>query len=119
MKSRTLILAAVCALIAGGALMTTAGVAVSQNTGAGEMTLFGGKTGDVPFPHRAHQSTLGNCDACHGMFPKEKGVVDAMKTDGKLKSKAVMGQCIGCHKDMSKAGEKTGPTSCRACHKKE
>ena len=110
---------AACVLLAGAGFLVSAKTAVSQNTGAAEMVLHGGKTGDVPFPHGTHQTSLGKCDACHGMFPQEKGVIDKRKADGSLKSKAVMNQCTGCHKDMQKAGERTGPTSCRACHQKE
>ncbi|WP_028313478.1 cytochrome c3 family protein [Desulfatibacillum aliphaticivorans] len=118
MKVRTFALGALCTILAAAGLMITAGSAVSQNAGAAQMTLNGGKTGDVPFPHGQHQTTLGKCDACHGMFPQEKGVIDKNKADGSLKSKAVMNQCTGCHKEMKKAGEKTGPTSCRGCHQK-
>lgn len=117
MKSRTFVLAAACALgVLASMAALSGGSFAAQNAGAAEMTLSGGKTGDVPFPHGRHQTALGDCGACHGLFPQEKGVVDAMKAQGKIKSKAVMGQCVNCHKTMTKSGEKTGPVSCRACH---
>lgn len=88
-----------------------------QNRGGAEMELDGGKTGPVPFPHERHQLTLGDCRICHSSFAQKAGAIGEMKSGGQLKKKQVMNKlCIQCHKQKKKAGEKTGPTSCRKCH---
>jgi cytochrome c7-like protein len=84
--------------------------------GSEMMVLPGGKTGDVPFPHRVHQAAYGDCKPCHELYPQEKGAVAEMKAQGLLKKKAVMKNCQKCHRKIKKAGEKSGPTGCRACH---
>lgn len=105
------------ALIAGAALAMSADS--GQVKGAAEMVLTGGKRGDVPFPHQRHQEILVDCNSCHAVFPQEKGAIDALKAEGKLKPKHVMNkQCTKCHKEKKRAGEKAGPTTCTACHKK-
>ena len=87
-----------------------------QNMGGKDMVLKGGKRGDVPFPHGAHQAVLKDCGACHTLFPQEKDAIQTLQTKGDLKKKQVMTQCRNCHKDKGKAGVKTGPTSCKKCH---
>lgn len=90
-----------------------------NNKGAEKMELNGGKKGKVPFPHKLHQEKLGDCDACHSLFPHKAGAIDELKAEGKLKKKKVMNtQCIKCHKAEKKAGNKAGPTSCSTCHSK-
>ena len=107
-------------IFAGFSILVALGMAwAAENMGAPDMTLYGGKTGEVPFPHAMHQQSLKDCSACHGIFPKEAGVIEKMKAGGDLKKKAVMNQCTKCHKDLKKAGEKTGPVSCRKCHQKK
>ena len=98
-------------------------VAVSQaveNKGAKEMSLFGGKSGNVPFPHHRHQEVAGDCNICHALFPQQSGIIRQLKAEGKLKKKQVMNKlCTKCHKQKKKAGEKSGPVTCKSCHIKE
>ena len=104
-----------CTLIAGVALAMSAKTV--ENKGAAEMVLAGGKRGDVPFPHLKHQEKLIDCGTCHAVFPQEKGAIEALKAEGKLKPKQVMNkQCTKCHKEKKRAGEKAGPTTCKSCH---
>jgi hypothetical protein len=84
--------------------------------GAEKMVLTGGKNGKVPFPHAVHQTILNDCNVCHQLFPQNKGIVDRLKNEGKLKKKQLMKQCQACHRKMKKAGSKAGPTRCKACH---
>ncbi len=94
------------------------GMAV-ENKGAAQLTLTGGTQGGVFFPHHQHQNKLEDCQVCHSAFPQEKGAIDKMKKEGKLKSKAVMNkQCIKCHRAEKKEGNPSGPLTCSKCHKK-
>ena len=97
---------------------TSVGFAVAnQNKGAEDMQIAGGTRGDVPFPHRAHQERLDDCNVCHSTFPQKSGSIAALKANGKLKKKYVMNKlCTKCHKETKKAGQKSGPTTCKACH---
>jgi len=91
----------------------------TDNKGAPQITLYGGKSGPVPFPHAAHQAVLDDCTVCHALFPQETGAIEALKASGELKRKQVMNKhCTKCHKKMKKAGQKTGPTTCKSCHVK-
>ena len=90
----------------------------AQNRGAEEMLLSGGKKGDVPFPHSIHQVVLEDCNKCHDLFPQIPGSLEKLKANKKLEKKQVMKQCKNCHKAKKGAGEKTGPTGCKACHSK-
>lgn len=102
------------------AFVSLAFTPVSEKQGAEEISLFGGKRGDVTFPHRRHQDALGDCSICHTLFPREKGVIEAYKKEEKLKPKQVMNKlCVKCHREKAKAGEPTGPRSCNSCHNKE
>ena len=106
------------AALAGLLIFTSAGFA-SENMGRKEMTLFGGKSGAVDFNHHLHQAVVNDCQVCHKDFPQEKGSLEAAKKAGILKKKQVMNKtCVKCHRTKKKAGEKTGPVSCKACHKK-
>ena len=89
-----------------------------HRVGPEELILEGGAFGDVPFPHRAHQEKLVDCNTCHRLFPQEAGSIVALKESGKLKKRQVMNECTFCHYDRKKKGEKGGPTSCSGCHKK-
>jgi hypothetical protein len=104
------------------ALMLVPGGAVAlcvaeQNKGAQEIELAAGKRGNVPFPHRRHQEKLVDCNICHTVFEQKAGSIEELKAQGKLKPKHVMNKlCTKCHKEKKRAGEKTGPTTCKKCH---
>ena len=101
--------------VAAGAFCTT-----EQNKGASDIELAGGKRGNVPFPHHLHQEKLGDCQICHSVFEQKSGSIEELKTQGKLKKKYVMNKlCTKCHKEKKRAGEKSGPTTCKRCHIKE
>ena len=88
-----------------------------ENKGAKELVLSGGKKGNVLFPHHRHQNFLVDCNICHTQFPQEKGSIEKLKSEGKLKKKHVMTKlCTKCHKERKKAGENSGPTKCSKCH---
>ncbi len=68
------------------------------------------------------------CTACHtgAKSPEsitEAGVCDSVKAElekagGPKKMSSLFHKtCKSCHSAMKKAGEKTGPTSCKGCHK--
>ena len=86
--------------------------------GKAVLELTAGEKGDVTFPHKTHQTVLGDCMACHTLFPQKAGVIREMIKDGKLKKKQVMNHCLACHREKLKEGVKAGPTSCSQCHKK-
>ncbi len=91
-----------------------------ENRGPAEMRLDGGSRGVVPFPHQRHQDTLGDCDVCHTLFPKEQGGIARLKREGVLVKKQVMKKhCIQCHQSKKKTGETAGPTKCAKCHVKD
>ncbi len=88
-----------------------------MNVGAEQMTLEGGKKGNVPFAHRIHQEKLGDCEICHSIFPQESGSIKDLKKKGELDKKQVMKKlCIKCHKAERMAGNPYGPTTCSKCH---
>lgn len=104
-------------LLACAAMLMTGLVLAVENKGAATMELEGGNRGKVPFPHHAHQNRLEDCKICHDTFPQEKGVIEKLKKEGKLKPKHVMNkQCTKCHKEKRRAGEKSGPVTCKQCH---
>jgi hypothetical protein len=89
----------------------------TQDKGAENIELEGGKRGKVHFPHRQHQAQLKDCKICHTVFPQKAGSIKALKAEGKLKKKHVMNKlCTKCHKAKKKAGQKSGPTKCKKCH---
>ncbi|CAB1059330.1 hypothetical protein D1BOALGB6SA_4092 [Olavius sp. associated proteobacterium Delta 1] len=104
-------------------LMVASSLVVSlatENQGAENIELAGGKRGKVPFPHRQHQKNLADCQICHSVFPQEPGAVQRLKAQGALKKKYVMNKlCTKCHKAKKKAGQPSGPTTCTKCHVKE
>ncbi|MCG8549653.1 MAG: cytochrome c family protein [Desulfobacterales bacterium] len=107
---------AACSIIAGLSLIPVSGI-MAQNTGRPEMTLNGGSKGPVLFKHQLHQNVVKDCAVCHKDFEKKPGALDAAKKDGILRAKQVMNKtCIACHRAKRGAGEKSGPTSCNACH---
>jgi hypothetical protein len=88
--------------------------------GRSRSTLYGGKSGDVPFPHWAHQAVLADCKICHELFPQEAGAIEKLKASGELQRKQIMNKhCTKCHKKMKQEGQKTGPTTCKSCHIKK
>ncbi|MEA1967525.1 MAG: cytochrome c3 family protein [Thermodesulfobacteriota bacterium] len=113
MKVRTVVVIFLISIFTGAAVVAV------QNPGEENITLDGGRKGVVAFPHQLHQSALGDCNACHVLFPKTAGIIKELKSQGKLKKKQVMKKaCIKCHKAKKKAGEDTGPTKCYQCHAK-
>jgi uncharacterized paraquat-inducible protein A len=94
--------------------------AQTQNTGAVEIVLDGGTSGNVTFPHQRHQAKLADCTICHSAFPQKAGAIEELKAQGKLAKKQIMNeQCTKCHKEKKQAGEKAGPTTCTTCHVKQ
>ncbi len=98
--------------------LSFAGVAFGGDNGAVSMVLKGGSLGDVAFPHKLHQEKLGNCEACHKLFPKETGAIQKLIAAGTLKKKQVMDSCKSCHQETKDQGRTAGPTSCKTCHNK-
>jgi len=89
----------------------------TQNKGAENIEINGGKRGNVPFPHRQHQARIGDCKICHSVFPQKSGSIAELKAEGTLKKKYVMNKlCTKCHKEKKNAGQKSGPTTCTKCH---
>jgi hypothetical protein len=105
-------------ILLGCLTMAITAIAV-ENRGADAMRLPGGSRGEVPFPHYKHQDSLKDCQICHAVFPQQKGGIEKMKADGQLKPKYVMNRlCTKCHKEKKRAGEATGPITCKQCHQK-
>jgi uncharacterized membrane protein len=100
------------------AMMLIAAVSAAvENKGAENITLAGDKSGKVTFPHHRHQDVLVDCKICHSIFPQKAGIIEELKAQGKLAKKQVMNKlCTKCHKEKKKAGEKTGPVTCKSCH---
>ncbi len=111
---KIVLLALVAALSAGVAALAQE-AAPAVNNGAPEIVLSVSK-GDIAFPHQKHQKALNDCNLCHKMYPKEKGVIARLKDAGKLEPKSVMKACIGCHRDRLEGKLSAGPTSCAKCH---
>ncbi|MCD4677288.1 MAG: cytochrome c family protein [Desulfobacula sp.] len=98
-------------------LLLSTALVFAQNQGKEEMTLYGGKMGDITFPHHMHQGVINDCMVCHADFSKESGALLASKKAGMLKNKQVMNKtCLKCHRDSKKAGETYGPVKCSGCH---
>ncbi|HCY85825.1 MAG TPA: cytochrome C [Desulfobacteraceae bacterium] len=107
----------ICITIGVGMLLLP--VLGTAGEGRAKMSLYGGKSGEVDFNHHLHQAVVEDCSVCHKDFPQEKGALEATKKIGQLKKKQVMNDtCLKCHRAKKKAGEKTGPVSCKQCHKK-
>ena len=113
MKARTIMVILIMIFFTGAFAIAV------QNEGEKDIKLDGGYRGAIDFPHHLHQSAIGDCNSCHDIFPKTAGIIKDLKEQKKLKKKQVMNKtCIQCHKAKKKAGEKTGPTKCSACHVK-
>ncbi|MDY6824520.1 MAG: cytochrome c3 family protein [Thermodesulfobacteriota bacterium] len=96
-------------------LAVVGGAIAEKNMGAANITIPATK-GNVAFPHQSHQTTLDDCNACHNLFPQKAGSIVKMKESGDLRRMQVMKQCLECHRELAKAGEKAGPVSCNDCH---
>ncbi|MBR9985593.1 MAG: cytochrome c3 family protein [Desulfosarcina sp.] len=91
----------------------------AANQGPDRIDIFGGQSGNVPFPHAQHQDRIKECNVCHSVFPQETAAIEKMKEAGMLKPKKVMNlQCIKCHKEDRKMGKPHGPVTCKTCHVK-
>ena len=98
-------------------LLIAAFLVAEEKMGAPILVIPGGSKPDVTLPHELHQSTLGDCDLCHNLFPQTAGSIVKLKEAGTLKKMQVMKQCQGCHKEMEKSGQEAGPVKCDGCHK--
>jgi hypothetical protein len=115
MKLKLLVGFVSIAAILGSAM--AAGALATQNKGAENIEINGGKRGRVPFPHHQHQAQLGDCKICHSVIPQKIGGIEELKAEGKLKKKYVMNKlCTKCHRETKRAGQKSGPTTCTKCH---
>ena len=113
MKARTIMVILVLIIFSCAVAIAT------QNHGEEAIKLDGGSRGAIDFPHHQHHNVIKDCNTCHAVFPQTAGSIKDLKTKGELKKKQVMNKtCLKCHKAMKKAGEKTGPTKCSACHVK-
>jgi hypothetical protein len=91
----------------------------AANQGPDRIDIFGGRSGNVPFPHTQHQDRINDCNVCHSVFPQETEAIRKMKEKGVLKPKKVMNlQCIKCHKADKRTGKPHGPVTCTTCHVK-
>lgn len=101
-------------LLLAGAIFVYAGQKGSEN-----IMIDGGRLGNVTLPHWQHQKALSDdCNACHKLFPKEKQSISRMKESASLQKKAVMNNCIACHKELIAQSKTAGPVNCKGCHKK-
>lgn len=118
-KTMVLLIGAMVAILLVAFFASASDTKKTLDKGAEDMVLNGGTRGVVPFPHLRHQTKLADCQACHDLFPQEKGSIDKLKAAGNLKSKQVMNsRCIKCHRTEKRAGRAAGPTACTQCHQK-
>jgi hypothetical protein len=104
-------------LVIAGLFLGTPLIFADQFQGKEEISVFGGKSGNILFPHHLHQKVVEDCQVCHVNFAQKEGALDAAKASKDLKKKQVMNKtCLKCHRALKKAGEKAGPTSCKKCH---
>ncbi len=102
-----------------GLLFSVAVTSAAVNRGPGNIEIYGGSQGKVPFPHALHQDREKDCNVCHSVFPQKHGAMKQMKEAGSLKPKKVMNlQCIKCHKQAKREGRPHGPVTCNTCHVK-
>ncbi len=108
-----------CLILAGLFLVPTLSFA-GKIQGREEISLYGGRSGNILFPHHLHQKVVTDCQTCHINFAQREGALEAAKTSKALKKKQVMNKtCLKCHRALKKSGEKSGPTSCKQCHTKK
>ena len=108
----------VIVLLLAGLLLATSVATAVQVQGQKEISIDGGRMGNVHFPHHTHQTVLVDCNRCHNLFPQAPGAIQKLKSQNALQPKQVMNQCRNCHKQKAQAGEKAGPVKCSECHKK-
>ncbi len=112
----SLILILSCAI---GLVMILPSASAEIKNGAENMELSGGSRGKVPFPHRSHQKSLGDCNICHSSFQQKPGSIEELKAKGELEQKQIMNKlCLKCHRAERTAGKPHGPTTCSKCHVK-
>ncbi|MBN1226750.1 MAG: cytochrome c3 family protein [Deltaproteobacteria bacterium] len=59
------------------------------------------------------------CDACHSETKKPSDLkVSKAENIKRFHYTAIHANCRGCHSDLKKKNEATGPTTCNDCHKK-
>jgi len=108
-----------CLILTGlflGPILSFAG----EPQGKKEISLYGGKSGNILFPHHLHQKVVTDCQTCHVDFAQREGALDAAKKSAALKKKQVMNKtCLKCHRALKKSGKTSGPTSCKHCHTKK
>ena len=106
-------------LIATGMMLASVFTFAGETQGRKEISLNGGASGNILFPHHRHQEIVKDCQTCHGDFDQTEGALAAAKKADILKKKQIMNNtCLKCHRAMKKAKEKTGPVSCKGCHTK-
>ena len=81
----------------------------------------------VKFPHAAHQQNQ-DCTACHHYYDNGRNAwtadkpttcADCHKSGGQSKlglQSAFHRQCLGCHTQLARAKQNSGPRTCGACH---
>jgi len=106
MKRLMLALVAVAFLAAGS-------LAFADN-GPADITLEGGKMGQIAFGHAAHQAKVTDCTTCHhkGLDAGKCTSCHGADAAAPKAKDAFHKQCQGCHKEQG------GPTGCKDCHKK-
>jgi hypothetical protein len=106
-------------IVAIAAALSIYGAVAVAGQGPESIDIYGGRSGNVPFPHAQHQDRIKDCNICHSVFPQKTGAIQQMKAEGTLKPKKVMNlQCIKCHKQEKRAGKPHGPVTCTTCHMK-
>lgn len=118
------VLSALAVLVAAGFLFAA--------TAPDKVTIDGAKNKKpaVEFPHKVHadlykckqchhtwdgKGTPAKCTSCHTLKGKDKAPKAYIAFHHKTAKER---SCTACHKDLKKAGKKTGPTKCGDCHKK-
>jgi predicted CXXCH cytochrome family protein len=117
-------------LVAGVGILVATDPPEEITLGAGFDTL---RKGAVKFPHKKHavDAKLA-CTECHHVYKDGKNVFkegdpvqkcsschDPKESKGNVKKLmlAYHKNCLGCHKELEKAGKPTGPTrKCNDCH---
>ncbi|MFC1829386.1 cytochrome c3 family protein [Thermodesulfobacteriota bacterium] len=86
----------------------------------------------VTFNHETHYDAYPDCIECHHIYEYSNGEKENVwegeeqtcsechkekREDKKMPlMKAFHQNCTGCHRDLAKANEKTGPVTCGECH---
>jgi hypothetical protein len=97
-----------------------------------KIVLLGKTRPAVSFPHNRHVEAGLDCKDCHHIYENGKNILDESKLEEGNKEircsachgqnsrldreQAFHDQCIGCHREYWKKGEKTGPRYCGGCH---